>query len=69
MPRSAIPAKNRPRSRCMRSTDRLAPMARRSSSDSAGVNPAASMAICMSCSWNSGTPSVLASDRSSRGCR
>ena len=39
---------------------RLEPMAWRSWSASAGVNPATSMAICMSCSWNSGTPRVLA---------
>ncbi len=39
-------------------------MAWRSWSASAAVNPAASIAICMSCSWNSGTPSVLARLRS-----
>ena len=38
-------------------------MAWRSWSASAGVKPATSMAICMSCSWNSGTPSVFFSDR------
>ena len=48
----------------MRSPDRLALMAWRSSSDSAGVNPATSMAICISCSWKSGTPRV----RSRAGC-
>ncbi len=30
-----------------------------------GVNPAATMAICMACSWNNGTPSVLPSTSSS----
>ena len=35
----------------------------------AAVNPATSTAICISCSWNSGTPRVLARDRSSSGCR
>ena len=34
-------------------------MARRSRSASAGVNPAATIAIRIACSWNSGTPSVL----------
>ncbi len=52
----------------MRSCDRLDPMARRSWSDSVGVNPAILMAICMSCSWNSGTPRVRFSTGSSSGC-
>ena len=43
---------------CIRSTERLEPMARRSSSASPPVNPAATMAIRRSCSWKSGTPSV-----------
>ena len=59
IPRSAIPAYSRSRSRSMRAAERFDPIAWRSSSDSAGVNPATSMAICISCSWNSGTPSVL----------
>ena len=50
------------------SIDRLEPMARRSSSDSAGLKPATSMAICISCSWNSGTPSVRFRIGSSDGC-
>ena len=33
------------------------------------LKPPTSMAICMSCSWNSGTPSVFSNDRSSSGCR
>jgi hypothetical protein len=53
----------------MRSADRFEPIAWRSWSASAGVKPATSIAICMSCSWNSGTPSVLASAFSSSGCR
>ena len=40
-------------------------MARRSWSASAGVKPAATMAIFIACSWNSGTPSVLPSTSSS----
>ena len=34
-------------------------MARRSRSASPGVKPAATMAMRIACSWNSGTPSVL----------
>jgi hypothetical protein len=51
-----MPSKNRPRSFLMRSADRLEPMARRNWSASAALKPATSTAICMSCSWNSGTP-------------
>ena len=40
-------------------------MARRSLSASAGVKPAATMAIFIACSWNSGTPSVFDSTASS----
>ena len=69
MPRSAMPAYSRSRSRSIRAADRFDPIAWRSSSDSAGVNPATSMAICISCSWNSGTPSVFCSDFSSSGWR
>ncbi len=43
----------------IRSWDRLEPMAWRSWSASPGVKLATSMAICMSCSWNSGTPRVF----------
>ena len=42
-------------------------MARRSWSASEGVKPAHSMATRIACSWNSGTPSVLPSTRSSSG--
>ena len=37
-------------------------MARRNLSASAGSNPAATMAMRIACSWNSGTPSVLLQD-------
>jgi hypothetical protein len=56
---AAIPAKKRARSRSIFSADRFEPIARRSSSASEAVKPATSTAICMSCSWNSGTPSVF----------
>ncbi len=68
MPRSAMPANSRSRIAAMRARDRFEPIAWRNVSDSAGVKPATSMAICMSCSWNSGTPRVLARQRSSSGC-
>ena len=42
----------------MRSTERLNPIARRSSSASPPVKPAATIAILRICSWKSGTPSV-----------
>ena len=41
-------------------------MARRSWSASLGVKPAATMAIFMACSWNSGTPRVLPSTAAQR---
>ncbi len=53
----------------MRSWLRFDPMAWRSSSASAGEKSATSMAICMSCSWNSGTPNVFSSAGFRRGCR
>ena len=40
-------------------------MARRSRSASEGVKPAATMAIFIACSWNSGTPRVFDSTASS----
>ncbi len=46
-------------------TRRKVAMARRSRSASDGVKPAATMAIFIACSWNSGTPSVLPSTRRS----
>ena len=53
----------------MRAPERLALMAWRSSSASAGLNPATSMAISISCSWKRGTPSVRSRIGSSSGCR
>ncbi len=55
-----MPAKSRSFSCSIRVADRFDPIAWRSSSASDGVNPATSIAICISCSWNSGTPRVLA---------
>ena len=43
-------------------------MARRNSSASPPLNPAAIIAMRSNCSWNSGTPSVRASTGSSDGC-
>ena len=53
----------------MRSAERLAAMAWRSSSASAALNPAMATAISISCSWNKGTPSVRFRMGSSNGCR
>ena len=64
---AAMPSKNRPRSRSIFSVERLEPIARRSSSASPAENPATSTAICMSCSWNSGTPRVFFSAPASNG--
>jgi hypothetical protein len=50
-------------------TRRNVAMARRSWLASPGVKPAATMAMRMACSWNSGTPSVLPSTRSSSSAR
>src|SRR5262249_112490 len=46
-------------------TRRNVAMARRNLSASDGVNPAATIAIRIACSWNSGTPSALRSTASS----
>jgi hypothetical protein len=59
--RSAIPATSRARISSMRSWERLWVMARRSSSASPGVNPAASTASRIACSWKSGIPRVRSS--------
>ncbi len=69
MPRSAMPAYNRSFSRSIRAWLRLDPIAWRNWSASLGENPATSMAICINCSWNSGTPSVLPRLFSRSGCR
>ena len=42
-------------------------IARRNWSASPGVNPAQTIATCIACSWNSGTPSVFSSTRRSSG--
>ena len=68
IPCFAIPARSFPSICCMRCSERLNPNARRSSSASPPLNPAATMAIRNSCSWNSGTPSVRARIGSSDGC-
>ena len=68
MPRSAMPSISRSRMRAIRAFDRFDPIAWRSWSASPGENPAASIAICMSCSWKSGTPSVLRRHGSRSGC-
>ncbi len=46
----------------IRSMPRLEPIARRSVSASSPVQPPTAIAICMSCSWKIGTPSVRLSD-------
>ncbi len=61
IPRSDMPPSSRARSSSIRSGARLELIACRSRSASAGVKPAQSIAICIICSWNSGTPSVLPS--------
>ena len=53
----------------MRWRERLDAIAWRSSSASEGVNPATSIAICISCSWNNGTPSVFSREFRNNGCR
>src|SRR5207237_1047740 len=60
IPRAAIPSRSRRSIAAMRSTERLKPMARRSSSASPPVKPATVMAMRSSCSWKSGTPTVRA---------
>jgi len=51
------------------STPRLEPIARRSRSASSPLMPPTAIAICISCSWNSGTPLVRSSTGSSAGWR
>ena len=69
MLRSAMPSYNRAFNFSIRARLRFDPIAWRSWSASVGVNPATSMAICISCSWNNGTPNVLPSEFSSSGWR
>ncbi len=68
IPRSVMPRRRRPTIACIRSTERLEPMARRSSSASPPVKPAATMAMRRSCSWKIGTPSVRSRIGSRLGC-
>src|SRR5882762_4609947 len=68
IPLAVIPSRSR-RSMCfIRSTLRLLPMARRSSSASPPVKFAAVIAIRISCSWKRGTPRVRSSTGQSEGC-
>ncbi len=67
MPRSAIPARSRAFMAASFSCERRCVMTRRSSSASPGVNPAATTASRMICSWKSGTPRVFARTGSSGG--
>ena len=69
IPRSAIPERSRDSIAFIRFSERLKPMARRSSSASPPVKPATVMAIRRSCSWKSGTPRVRFRIGSSEGCR
>ena len=69
MPWASIPSYSFVSSRSIFSRPRLEPMARRSRSASSPVQPPMVIAICISCSWNSGTPRVRFSTGSSAGCR
>ena len=60
MPRADIPARSRAFIAWIRSCERRWVITRRSSSASPGVNPAATTASRMICSWKSGTPRVFA---------
>ena len=68
IPCFSMPARSFPSICCIRFSDRLNPNARRSSSASPPLKPAATIAMRSSCSWNSGTPSVRARIGSSDGC-
>ena len=63
-----IPARSLASISTMRSSLRLNPKARRSSSASLPLKPAATIAIRKSCSWNSGTPRVRERIGSRLGC-
>ena len=69
MPCRAIPSRSCTSICFIRCSDRLKPIARRSSSAWPPVKPAATIAIRSSCSWNSGTPSVRVEDRLERRVR
>ena len=68
IPRSVIPLRSLSTIAFICSTERLEPMARRSSSASPPVKPAATMATRRSCSWKIGTPSVRFRIGSRLGC-
>ncbi len=68
IPRSLIPRRSFSSIAVIRSCERLKPIARRSSSASPPVKPAATIAIRRSCSWKSGTPSVRFRMGSRHGC-
>ena len=58
IPLEVIPSRRRASIAFIRSTLRLLPIARRSSSASPAVKRAAAIAMRISCSWKSGTPKV-----------
>jgi len=69
IPLRVIPAYNLAFNDEIFSMPRLDPIARRSrSASSPSISPTA-IAICISCSWNSGTPMVRSSTGRSFGCR
>ena len=68
IPLAVMPARSFSSMRFIRSALRLLPIARRSSSASPPENPAATIAMRMSCSWKSGTPSVRSNTGNSDGC-
>src|SRR5213082_3264427 len=58
-----MPAMNRSRNRWISPLRLKVAIARRSRSASSGGKPAPTMAICIACSWNNGTPRVFSSTR------
>ena len=68
IPCRAMPARSLVSTSPMRCSLRLKPKARRSSSASLPLKPAATIAMRRSCSWNSGTPSVRERIGSRLGC-
>ncbi len=67
-PCARIPAYRLSRMLSIFSRPRLDPIARRSVSASSAVQSPSAVAIWMSCSWNTGMPSVRFSTGSSTGC-
>jgi len=68
IPCRAMPARSFVSISAMRRSLRLKPNARRSSSASVPLKPAATIAMRSSCSWKSGTPSVRDRIGSRLGC-